>query len=102
MSAKEKRRSEKQEAARAVGKIRARVIDEEHGLRLLSGVYAVRLQSREYSLLIMEDYMPMLGQIDGTVVFLTEEREVRLEKIQGFYKHLHNEFTLLVESGAAG
>ena len=102
MSAKEKRRSEKQEAARAVGKIRARVIDEEHGLRLLSGVYAVRLQSREYSLLIMEDYMPMLGQIDGTVVFLTEEREVRLEKIQGFYKHQHNEFTLLVESGAAG
>lgn len=83
------------------GSIRARVIDEEHGLRLLSGIYAVRLQSRDYSLLIMEDYMPMLGEIEGTVVFLTETREVRMEHIQGFYKHQHNEFTLLVENEAA-
>ena len=103
MAKKEKVKSDNAAAQRRLtGSIRARVIDEEHGLRLLSGVYAVRLQSRDYSLLIMEDYMPMLGQIDGTVVFLTEEREVRLEKIQGFYKHQHNEFTLLVESGAAG
>ena len=103
MAKKEKVKANNAAAQRRLtGSIRARVIDEEHGLRLLSGVYAVRLQSRDYSLLIMEDYMPMLGQIDGTVVFLTEEREVRLEKIQGFYKHQHNEFTLLVESGAAG
>lgn len=102
MAKKEKVKADNAAAQRRLtGSIRARVIDEEHGLRLLSGVYAVRLQSRDYSLLIMEDYMPMLGQIDGTVVFLTEEREVRLEKIQGFYKHQHNEFTLLVESGAA-
>ena len=85
----------------APGGIRARVIDEEHGLRLLSGVYAVRVQSSGYSLLIMEDYMPMLGQVDGTVVFLTAEREMRLEKVQGFYKHQHNEFTLLIENEAA-
>ena len=99
MSRSEKR-TEQTVPRRPTGSIRARVIDEENGLRLLSGAYAVRLQSREYSLLIMEDYMPLLGPIDGTVVFLTSEREVRLEKIQGFYKHQHNEFTLLVESEA--
>ncbi|MBR0310808.1 MAG: hypothetical protein IJQ98_00280 [Oscillospiraceae bacterium] len=100
MSAKEKRRSEKQEAARAVGKIRARVIDAENGLRLLSGVRAVRIKSRGYNLLIMDDYMPALGQIDGGITFLTGDGELRLEQIRGFYKHQHNEFTLLIEEGA--
>lgn len=95
-----KQEKKKVNEAQQHGSIRARVIDEENGLRLLPDVYAVRIQSREYSLLIMEDYMPMLGQVDGTVVFLTGEREVRLDSIHGFYKHQQNEFTLLVESGA--
>lgn len=83
------------------GNIRARVIDEENGLRVLAGVCVVRIRSKEYNLLIMEDYLPTLGKIDGSVTFLTREEEYRLDGVKGFYKHQHNEFTLLLEKQAS-
>lgn len=82
----------------SVAKIRGRIIDNEKGMRFLPEVLAVRIRSERFGLLIMEDYMPTLGSIDGSVVFLTPEGEVRYDAIQGFYKHQYNEFTLLVQS----
>lgn len=82
----------------AAGAIRARIIDEENGFRLLTGVRVVRVHSRDYTLLIMEDYLPALGKIDGSVTFLTGDGEYRLEGIRGFYKHQHNEFTILLDN----
>lgn len=80
------------------GKIHARIIDEENGLRLISGVRAVRVIDRRSRILIMEDYLPTLGKIDGSIVIVTAEGEVAYDGIQGFYKHQHNEFTLLIEN----
>lgn len=82
------------------GGIRARVIDEERGLRLISGIYAVRLRGKDSNFLIMEDYLPTLGEIDGSVTFLTREEEYRFEGVKGFYKLQHNEFTLLLKEKA--
>lgn len=83
------------------GSIRARVIDEEKGLRLITGVNVVRLRSKAYNLLIMEDYLPALGKVEGSVTFLTRDEEYHLEGVRGFYKHQHNEFTLLLEKQAS-
>ena len=77
--------------------IQARIIDYQNGLRVLSSVQGVRIRSRDYVLLIMEDYLPAIGKIDGTVTFLTENGEETYTGISGFYKHQHNEFTLLIE-----
>ncbi len=79
------------------GSIFARVIDAEEGLHLLSGVSAIRVRSKGYNLLIMEDYLPTLGKLEGDIAFLTENGEEFLENIRGFYKHQHNEFTLLIQ-----
>ncbi len=78
-------------------RIRARIIDAKQGMRFLPEVAAVRIRSREYVLLVMEDYMPTLGQIDGTISFLTPDEEVTYNNVHGFYKHQHNEFTLLID-----
>lgn len=83
------------------GSIHARVIDEEKGLRLITGVSVVRVRSKGYNLLIMEDYLPALGKVDGSVSFLTWDEEYHLEGVKGFYKHQHNEFTLLLEKQAS-
>lgn len=80
------------------GKIHARIIDEENGLRLISGVRAVRVIDRRSRILIMEDYLPTLGKIDGSIVIVTTDGEIAYDGIQGFYKHQHNEFTLLIEN----
>ena len=79
------------------GRISARIIDAAAGLKEIGGVYAVRIHSKDYYALIMNDYLPALGRIDGDVVFLNQEGEHPYYGVRGFYKHPHNEFTLLIE-----
>jgi hypothetical protein len=79
------------------GRISARIIDVRSGLQVLTGVYAVRIHSAEFYALIMNDYLPALGKIDGDITFLNREGEHMYRGIRGFYKHQHNEFTLLIE-----
>lgn len=81
--------------------IRGRVIDRDNGMQFIPQVSAVRVQSQDYRILIMEDYVPTLGQIEGTITFLTPEGEIRFSDIRGFYKHQYNEFTLLLQQGEA-
>ena len=84
------------------GKIRARIIDEVNGLQYLDNVRLVRIRSKTYKLLIMEDFTATLGQVEGDVTFLCSDREVLLDNILGYYKHQHNEFTLLIHEDADG
>lgn len=84
------------------GQINARIIDAKSGLKVLSGVYAVRIHSKDFYALIMNDYLPTLGKIEGDIIFLNDEGEHYFRDVRGFYKHQHNEFTLLVEEQAEG
>ena len=84
------------------GRITARIIDVRSGLQVLTGVYAVRIHSTDFYALIMNDYLPALGKIDGDITFLNREGEHIYRSIRGFYKHQHNEFTLLIEEHCAG
>lgn len=84
------------------GKINARVIDEKNGYQKLEGVRAIRINSSDYGLLILGDFTDTLGRVEGVVTFLLADREVRMENIRGYYKHQHNEFTLLVQEDKAG
>lgn len=92
-----KRESDAYSDLRGIGRINARIIDADSGLTVLSGVYAVRIHSKHFYALIMNDYLPTLGQVKGSVIFLNDEGEHIYSGICGFYKHQHNEFTLLVE-----
>ena len=82
---------------RQLGRIHARLIDEWNGLQVISGIRAVRIRDRHARILIMEDYLPTLGKIEGDVAIVTTEGEITYDAIVGFYKHQHNEFTLLIE-----
>lgn len=84
------------------GKIRANVIDEVNGIQHLKDVHAVRICSKGYVLLVLEDFAPTLGQVEGDVTFLCDDKEVGLENIRGFYKHQRNEFTLLIQEDLDG
>lgn len=84
------------------GRISARIIDVKAGLRVIEGVYAVRIHSVGYTALIMNDYIPALGKIDGDVSFLSRDVDYVYPNIRGFYKHQHNVFTLLVEEHGNG
>ena len=91
----------KQSAYESGGRIQVRVSDFSHGLRVIDGVKLVRLKGRDYNLLIMEDYFPLLGKTQGHVELVTTDDLVNLGEVKGFYMHRDNEFSLLIEEQLA-
>ncbi len=83
------------------GIIQARVSDFAHGLRVFDDVKLIRIRSRDYTLLIMEDYFPLLGRIHGRVELVTKDELIDLGEVSGFYMHRENEFSLLINEQLA-
>ena len=80
-----------------IGRMIVFVSDFSNGLRVFQDVKLIRIKSADYSLLIMEDYFPILGQVNGRIEFLSEGKLVDLGKLKGFYVHRDNEFSLLIK-----
>lgn len=80
-----------------LGQISAKIVDYKNGLKELDQVCAIRIHDQKLYSLIMADYMPTMGKINGDIVFVKNDGEVSYNKIEGFYKHHHNEFTLIIE-----
>lgn len=83
---------------RQQGKIRGRIIDYRTGLREVDNVKAVRVHSKGYTLLIMQDFTPMLGKLEGDVCLVTADEEIEIKNVIGYYKHQDNLFTLVVDA----
>lgn len=74
----------------------AKVLSFKEGLKTYEGVDLIRLVSAKYNLLILNDYMPVLGEIDGYVEIVSGEKQNIYEGINGFFTHSSNEFELLI------
>lgn len=79
------------------GKIHVRICGKERGLEEYDKVSFVRVISKQYNLLIMADYLPIIGEIEGSVFFRTAEEEYRRENIKGYFMHKNNEFSLMLQ-----
>ena len=66
------------------------------GLKTCENVKFVRILSEKYNLLIMRDYLPVIGEINGSVEFEGEE-SFKLENIKGYYINKNNEFNLIIK-----
>lgn len=78
-------------------KICAKVVDRENGMQIYENIRLVRVISKDHNLLIMEDFMPVLGQIDGRIELVVGDKIVPYHNIKGFYMHKKNQFYLLIE-----
>lgn len=78
-------------------KISARVVDRVKGMQTFEDIRMIRVVSKDYNILIMEDYMPLIGEVTGSVEMVTESDVIRFEPIHGFYMHKKNSFYLLIE-----
>lgn len=80
-----------------------RVSSFENGLQVYQNIKLIRVKSKTYNLLIMEDYMPIIAELNGSVTIVGKKQEIVLENIRGFFCHRHNVFSLLLkESTHAG
>lgn len=78
-------------------KITVRILDPEKGLREINDVIAVRILSNDYRILIMQDYLPTIGEVRGKVIVVLEDEEIKLEDLHAFYKSQNNIFYLMVD-----
>jgi len=79
-----------------MNKIKAKVVSLDKGLISYSDIRMIRLKSKTHTLLIMEDYLPIIGELNGMVEFVFEDNTETLTDIKGFYMHKNNEFHLLI------
>lgn len=59
-------------------------------------VKIVRIKSDKYNLLIMKDYWPVVGEINGSVIIEAQE-SIKYDKLEGFFALSHNVFHLIIK-----
>ena len=76
-------------------RIKAVILDGKDGKTEYENVCGIRIHSKDYQLLIMCDFAPIMGEIDGDISFITNDNEYVITDITGYFKHVRNEFVLV-------
>lgn len=66
------------------------------GLLSYDNVKYIRIKSTNYNLLIMRDYMPILGEIEGSISFEGPNVNKAYDNVLAFYMSKENEFNLII------
>ena len=74
--------------------LKVRIFDMEKGLTEYDKIKSVRIVSKDYNLLIMQDYMPIIGEIVGSVDITGNDVNVSYKQIKGFYMNRDNVFLI--------
>lgn len=54
----------------------------------------IRIISEKYNLIIMKDYLPIIGEVQGSVEIERVDGTIKMEKVKGYFMHKHNKFNL--------
>ncbi len=79
--------------------IKVRIFNLERGLVEYEHIKVIRIISKSYNLLVMQDYLPILGEIEGSVDIKNEEIEINYKDIKAFYMNSNNVFNLMIKEG---
>ena len=71
--------------------IKVRVFDMAHGLREYENITIIRIISKDYNLLIMKDYLPIIGEIEGSVDIKNDIINESFKNIKAFYMKLNDD-----------
>lgn len=69
----------------ASNKLSVSIYNFENGLVTYERVAAVRIINSDHRFLFMSDYTPTLGEVNGTVIILCEDKETKFENMHGFF-----------------
>lgn len=79
--------------------MKVRVFDLNHGLVEYEDVKIVRIISKDYNLLIMIDYLPIIGEVDGSIDIQGDNVDISFKNIKAFYMNSNNVFNLMINEG---
>ena len=77
--------------------ILVKVFTLKNGLECFGDVSIVRIKSKDYNLLVMKDYMPIIGEIDGNLEIEGVDINKEYKNIKGYYMHYDNTFNIIIE-----
>ncbi|MGN0966004.1 MAG: hypothetical protein ACI4OP_00210 [Candidatus Coprovivens sp.] len=67
------------------------------GIQTFNEVTAIRIKSKDYNLLILKDYLAIVGEIDGDIEIETVDGKTLYDKVKAYYLNNSNVFNLLIE-----
>lgn len=79
--------------------IKVKIFSLSKGLEEIDNVTVIRVKSSDYNLLIMPDYMPLLGEVKGNIDFESKTISKSYTDIDGYYINSNNEFSLIIREG---
>ena len=79
--------------------MKAKVVSLLNGLQEFENLEMIRVKSNRHTLLIMQNFMPVIGELDGSIELVFAKDILRMENLKGYYMHKKNVFSLLVEEG---
>ena len=92
--------NDKKTVVTEVGKgegFKVRIFDLDKGLTEYEHVKIVRIVSKDYNLLIMEDYLSIIGDVEGSIDIKGEDIDIKFPKIRAFYMNSNNVFNLMIK-----
>lgn len=85
------------DATKTVAKMKVKILNIQNGLKTYDKVSIIKIKSKKYNLSIMEDYLPVIGEVDGDIEIIAIDNFVKLTNIIGYYMLKHNEFKLFIK-----
>ncbi len=76
--------------------ILVKIFNISQGLEIIENVKIIRIKSTDYNLLIMPNYMPLLGEINGNIDIESETISKHFENIDAYYVNTNNIFSLVI------
>jgi len=67
------------------------------GLRKIEDVSAIRIKSKDYNLLILKDYIAIMGRIDGDFSIETNDGIIEYKDVDAYYVNSNNEFNVIID-----
>lgn len=67
------------------------------GLEVIDDVRAIRIVSKDYNLLILKDYVPIIGKVEGSVEIEYGDSTKKLDLVVAYYVCNNNIFNLMIE-----
>lgn len=74
-----------------------KILNIRDGLKKYENVQSIRINSKKERLIIMQDYMPIIGEVDGEVIIETKGDIVKFSNIVGYYMNYKNQFNLFLK-----
>ena len=82
------------EKTEGLDNIVVQLLDINGGVTEYQDVKFIKILSKKYNLIIMKDYLPIIGELQGEIEIGREEDTINLKKVRGYFMHKHNKFNL--------